>query len=103
MSVQLSRSTLQLYGCLERAPLNTFSPFSLVWLAGMPILRWLGCERRRDADEEVAEETAEKWARLVPRLQRLAFKRRCWSALGQHLRQIRLRGNTEVPELRVRS
>ena len=66
----------------------------------MLLLRLLGCARRRDADEEYTEQTAERWARLVLRLQRLSFKRRCWSALGQHLRQIRLRGSTEAPDLR---
>eukprot|EP00959_Pyramimonas_sp_CCMP1952_P261640 5471141-Pyramimonas_sp.AAC.1 len=38
------------------------------------------------------KDTAQVWVSLATRLVRLAFKRRCWAHLGQHLCTIKRRG-----------
>ena len=59
---------------------------------------WPGVTARDPDGPEDSEEdllSASNWVRLVARLGRLAFKRRCWNCLGAHLRFVRARGLCE--------
>ena len=46
------------------------------------------CHRRRDGDSMITD----KWERVVKKLRRLKFKRRCWAFLGHHLNYLKQRG-----------
>ena len=46
------------------------------------------CHRRRDGDSMITDQ----WERVVEKLRRLKFKRRCWAFLGHHLNYLKQRG-----------